>query len=114
VEGAIDLLWVDGAHRAKPAFDDLKRWGDRVRPGGRMLVHDSWCSVGVTFATLAAVTAAGDWRYDGRERSLAAYTRVPASPANRWKQVRELPWFAANVARKAKILLTRSGEPWPY
>ena len=114
VEGPVDLLWVDGAHRAKPAHDDLKHWGDRVRPGGRMLVHDSWCSVGVTLATLAAVTATGDWRYDGREGSLAAYTRVPASPANRWKQLKELPWFAKNVAKKAKIVATKSGEPWPY
>ena len=79
-----------------------------------MLVHDSWCSVGVTLATLAAVTASGDWRYDGRESSLAAYTKVPASPANRWKQLKELPWFAANVARKVKIVATRSGAPWPY
>jgi predicted O-methyltransferase YrrM len=114
VEGPVDLLWVDGAHRAKPAHEDLKRWGDRVRPGGRMLVHDSWCSVGVTLATLAAVTASGAWRYDGREGSLAAYTRVPASRANRWEQLKELPWFAANVARKVKIVATRSGDPWPY
>lgn len=114
VEGPVDLLWVDGAHRARPAHEDMRRWGDRVRPGGRMLVHDSWCSVGVTLATLAAVTARGGWRYDGRESSLAAYTRVPASPANRWAQLRELPWFAANVARKVKIVATRSDAPWPY
>ena len=114
VDGPVDLLWVDGAHRAKPAHADLTRWGNRVRPGGRMLVHDSWCSVGVTLATLAAVTGSGDWRYDGREGSLAAYTRVPASPRNRWKQLRELPWFAKNVAKKLKIVATRSDAPWPY
>jgi SAM-dependent methyltransferase len=114
VEGHVDLLWVDGAHRARPAHQDLRRWGDRVRPGGRMLVHDSWCSVGVTLATLVAVTASGEWRYDGREGSLAAYTRVPASRGNRWKQLTELPWFAKNVATKAKIVVTRSKAPWPY
>ena len=114
VAGPVDLLWVDGAHRARPAHEDLRRWGDRVVPGGRMLVHDSWCSVGVTLATLAAVTVRGGWRYDRREGSLAAYTRVPAAPANRWAQIRELPWFAANVARKVKIVATRSDAPWPY
>lgn len=114
VAGDVDLLWIDGAHRIAPAHDDLRRWGDRVRPGGRMLVHDSWCSVGVTLATLAAVTARGRWRYDGREGSLALYTRTTATAGNRLGQLRELPWFAANVARKLKIVATRSGEPWPY
>lgn len=114
VDGAIDLLWVDGAHRAKPAHDDLRQWGARVRPGGQMLVHDSWCSVGVTLATLAAVTATAGWRYDGRAGSLAVYTKVPATRANRLAQLKELPWFAANVARKVRIVATRSGDPWPY
>jgi predicted O-methyltransferase YrrM len=114
VADPIDLLWVDGAHRFGPARADLKAWGDRVRPGGRMLVHDSWCSVGVTLATLAAVTAGGRWRYDGREGSLAAYTRGPGSLANRGRQLRELPWFAANVARKVSIAARRSDDPWPY
>jgi predicted O-methyltransferase YrrM len=110
----IDLLWVDGAHRFGPARSDLRAWGDRVRPGGRMLVHDSWCSVGVTLATLAAVTAGGRWRYDGREGSLASYSREPATWANRGRQLRELPWFAANVARKLSIVVRRSDDPWPY
>ena len=114
VEGEVDLLWVDGAHRFRPAHDDLRDWGNRVRPGGRMLVHDSFCSVGVTLATLAVVTAGGRWRYDGRERSLAAYTRTPAPLSNRARQLAELPWFAANVARKLSIVVRRSDDPWPY
>jgi predicted O-methyltransferase YrrM len=114
VAGQVDLLWVDGAHRFRPAYDDLREWGDRVTPGGRMLVHDSWSSVGVTLATLAAVTAKGGWRYDGRERSLAAYTRTDASASNRARQLRELPWFAGNVARKLSIVVRRSDDPWPY
>ena len=114
VPGSVDLLWVDGAHRYAPARDDLRDWGARVLPGGRMLVHDSWCSVGVTLATLRALTAGGEWRYDGRVGSLACWTKVPASRANRRRQLAELPWFAANVARKARIVLTRSDAPWPY
>jgi Methyltransferase domain len=114
VAGHVDLLWVDGAHRFGPARDDLRRWGARVLPGGQMLVHDSWCSVGVTLATLAEVTAKGGWRYDGRESSLAVYTRVPASVGNRGRQLGELGWFAGNVARKVSIMATRSAAPWPY
>jgi hypothetical protein len=114
VPGQVDFLWVDGAHRFAPARDDLKDWGDRVKPGGRMMVHDSWCSVGVTLATLAAITLRGGWRYDGRERSLAAYTRTPAPLSNRGRQLAELPWFAANVARKLSIVARRSDDPWPY
>ena len=52
VTGPVDVLFVDGAHRFGPARADLVRWGDRVRPGGRMLVHDAWSSVGVTLALL--------------------------------------------------------------
>ena len=48
VTGDIDLLYVDGAHRYEPARDDLEQWGTRVRPGGTMLVHDAFSSVGVT------------------------------------------------------------------
>jgi hypothetical protein len=114
VDGLVDLLWVDGAHRVRPAFDDLRHWGDRVRPGGQMLVHDSWCSVGVTFATLAAVTARRGWRYDGREGSLASYTREPAPLQNRARQLAELPWFVSNVARKLSIVVRRADDPWPY
>jgi predicted O-methyltransferase YrrM len=114
VTGDVDLLWVDGAHRFAPARDDMKRWGDRVRPGGQMLVHDSWSSVGVTLATLAAVTATGTWRYDGRVGSLAAYTRAPSSWGNRGRQLREMGWFAGNVAKKVSIVVTRRDAPWPY
>ena len=30
VDGPIDLLYVDGAHRFRPAADDIGRWGERV------------------------------------------------------------------------------------
>jgi predicted O-methyltransferase YrrM len=113
VDGGVDLLWVDGAHRFGPARADLRAWGNRVRAGGRMLVHDSWCSVGVTLATLVAVTPSA-WRYDGRMGSLAMYTRVPPSIGNRLRQLRELRWFAGNIARKVAILARRRDEPWPY
>ena len=127
VEGPVDLLYVDGAHRFAPARDDLVRWGDRVPAGGRMLVHDSFSSVGVTLA-LALVTIAGRrWRYEGRDGSLAEFARADlrgaARARNAVRQVAQLWWFARNLAVKALIvarlrplarLLGHREGPWPF
>jgi hypothetical protein len=130
VEDGVDLLYVDGAHRLRPAVDDIARWGARVRPGGRMLVHDSFSSIGVTLALLWLLLLGGDFVYAGRERSLAEYRRVgqPLSPAERarnaTRQLAQLPWFARNVLIKAAIvaraprgllrLLGHDSRDWPY
>jgi hypothetical protein len=129
VEGPIDLLYVDGAHRLGPATEDIARWGARVRPGGSMLVHDSFSSIGVTLALLRLLALGGDFVYVGRERSLAEYRRVgtPLSPAERLRnagrQLAQLPWFARNVVIKVAIvlrarpllrLLGHDSYDWPY
>ena len=130
VDGPIDLLYVDGAHRFGPARDDIARWGSRVRPGGRMLVHDSFSSIGVTLALLRLLLLGGEFVYAGRERSLAEYRRVGAKLSagerlrNAARQLRELPWFARNVLIKVTIvlrapvavlrLLGHSSRDWPY
>jgi len=128
VVGEIALLYVDGAHRFGPAREDIARWGARVRPGGTMLVHDSFSSVGVTGALLVECVARGGWRYAGRTGSLAEYERVSlrgvARLGNAARQVAELPWFARNVLLKALVLARlrpvahRLGLPagmhWPY
>ena len=129
VEGPVDLLYVDGAHRYAPARDDIARWGERVRPGGTMLVHDAFSSVGVTLALLRLMLLSREFRYAGRSRSLAEYRRVerPLSGGSRvsdaGRQLAELPWFARNLLVKLAIVLRlrplarllghRSGE-WPY
>ena len=123
VDGEFDLLFVDGAHRFGPARDDLVRWGARVRPGGTMLVHDSFSSIGVTLATLASVTFGGRWRYVGRTGSLAEYRREPPTLGSRAAQLAQLPWFARNVIVKVAIvsrlrplarLMGHDGTDWPY
>jgi predicted O-methyltransferase YrrM len=127
VSGPVDLLYVDGAHRLRPAMDDISRWGARVRPGGTMLVHDSFSSIGVTLALLRLMALGGDFVYAGRERSLAEYRRVGTTlrPAERvrnaLRQLAELPWFARNVAIKVALvaraprpLLRLLGPDWPY
>ena len=127
VAGELDLLYVDGAHRFGPARDDLARWGERVRPGGRMLVHDSFSSVGVTLASMRLLLAGSQFRYVGRSGSLAEYARERldgrARLGNALSQLAQLPWFARNLALKLAIVLRlrplarllghRSG-PWPY
>jgi predicted O-methyltransferase YrrM len=116
VPGPVDVLFVDGAHRFGPARADLARWGDRVRPGGRMLVHDAWSSVGVTLALLATTVFGRRWRYVGRTGSLAEFVRDDESGGanNALRQLRELPWFARNVVVKALILARVRRGPWPY
>ena len=81
VAGPVDLLYVDGAHRFGPARADLVRWGARVRPGGRMLVHDAFSSIGVTLALLTRPSFGRRWRYAGRDGSLAEYVREDARGA---------------------------------
>jgi predicted O-methyltransferase YrrM len=108
VHGAVDLLYVDGAHEFRPANSDLREWGARVRPGGTMLVHDAFSSVGVTLAQVVSLFLSEEFRYVGRTGSLAQYTRerVPALARvpNALRQGLQLPWFARNVAVKAAIL----------
>ncbi len=127
VEGDIDLLYIDGAHRYRPARDDIRDWGARVAEGGVLLIHDSFSSIGVTLALLTQLFFSGRFRYVGRSGSMTEYRCEPvrgtARLANALHQAAQLPWFARNVAIKALILgrlgaLTRllgHREPtWPY
>ena len=127
VEGEIDVLHIDGAHRFGPAREDIKAWGARVAPGGSMLIHDSFSSVGVTGAIFSALLVSADWRYVGRSRSLAEYRREPvaglARAGNVGRQLAQLPWFLRNVTIKALLVahlgkvakaLGHDGTHWPY
>jgi predicted O-methyltransferase YrrM len=114
VPGPVDLLWVDGAHRFGPARDDLRRWGARVRPGGRMLVHDAFSSVGVTLALLTTTLDGRRWAYEGRAGSLAAFRRAPGGARSAAAQAAQLPWFARNAVLKALTVARLRRGPWPY
>ena len=100
-----------------------------MRPGGTLLVHDSFSSVGVTVALLRLLALGGSFAYVGRERSLAEYRRVatPLRPverlANAGRQLAQLPWFARNVLIKVALvtrarpllrLLGHRSTAWPY
>jgi predicted O-methyltransferase YrrM len=128
VEGEVELLYVDGAHRYRPARADIERWGARVAPGGTMLVHDAYNAVGVMLAQLRVLFLSRCWRYVGRTRSLAEYRREELDRAARLRnavaQLRGLPWFVRNglikvalVARArpvARLLGLPDEDDWPY
>ena len=108
VEGEIDLLYIDGAHRYGPALADIRAWGARVADGGTMLIHDSFSSIGVTLAIMRALFTSGEFRYIGRSQSMTEYRREQlkgvARVRNLLRQLAELPWFARNVI--IKVLIT--------
>ncbi len=124
VHDPIDVLYIDGAHRFAPARADIVDWGARVRPGGTMLIHDSFSSIGVTLAILRELVPSSEWEYVGRSRSLAVYEKRSVGRAgNAARQAAQLPWFAKNVALKVLLtlglgkLLRTLGKPepaWPY
>jgi predicted O-methyltransferase YrrM len=118
VDGPIALLYVDGAHRYGPARADLANWGRRVSPGGAMLVHDAFSSVGVTLALLTECVFSSRWRYAGRTGSLAEYERASLHGVERVRNVArqlvELPWFARNLVIKVLIVARLRSGPWPY
>lgn len=127
VPGPVDLLYIDGAHRMTPALSDIRRWGAKVKPGGDLLIHDSFSSVGVTGALAASLFTGADFRYLGRSESMTHYRRERLSRSDRarnaLRQAAQLPWFARNVLIKALIvarlgrvtrLLGHDPETWPY
>ena len=113
VEAPVDLLYVDGAHQYRPAVTDIRRFGEKVRPGGTMLIHDSFSSVGVTLAILTDLVLASNWRYMGRSRSLTEYRKEPVRGVSRItnaaRQLAQLPWFARNRAGKVLLLAKQRG-----
>jgi predicted O-methyltransferase YrrM len=129
VHGTIDVLFIDGAHRYRPARADIRDWGGRVADGGTMLIHDAFSSIGVTMAIVRELLGGDRFRYVGRSRSLAEYradlagTGWRARLHNATRQTGQLAWFTRNVAlkvflvsggRTALRLLRRPVPSWPY
>lgn len=128
IEGAVDVLYIDGAHRYAPARADIRDWGARVGDGGTMLIHDSFSSIGVTLAILRELLLGSRFRYVGRSRSMTIYRADLAGGwgargSNALRQLAQLPWFVKNLLLKlvltlglGKLLgrLGRSVPEWPY
>jgi len=128
VTGDVAVLYVDGAHRFAPARADIRDWGARVAPGGTLLIHDSFSSVGVTLAILRELLVGRRFRYVGRSRSLAEYRADldgtgRSVAVNALRQLAQLGWFVQNLLVKVVISLrggrllerlTRRPAEWPY
>ncbi len=133
VDGPVDVLFIDGAHRYAPARADIRDWGARVKPGGTVLIHDAFSSVGVTLAICRELVAGRRFRYVRRCGSLAVYRadldRADLEPgrgsraANALRQAGALPWFAKNLAVKVALTahlggvlrrITGHDVEWPY
>jgi len=125
VDGEIDVLYIDGAHRYAPARTDIRDWGARVRTGGTMLIHDSFSSIGVTGAIMRELLLSDRFRYVTRSRSLAVYRADPGEgrASSALHQIAQLPWFIKNVGLKVVLtaglgkVMTKLGRKrpdWPY
>lgn len=120
VEGGIAVLYIDGAHRYAPARADIRDWGARVSPGGTMLIHDSFSSIGVTLGILRELLLSGRFRYVGRARSLTEFRADldgtgKSRAVNALRIAAQLPWFAKNLLIKVLITLKLGGSrEWPY
>jgi predicted O-methyltransferase YrrM len=128
VGGEITVLYIDGAHRYAPARQDIAEWGRRVAPGGTLLIHDSFSSIGVTLAIGRELMFGSRFRYVGRARSLTIYHADldgsgKSRALNALRQLAQLPWFAKNVMLKVLLKLGfgklwtmfgRSAPEWPY
>ena len=108
VDGDVDVLFVDGAHAYRAARADIDRWGARVSPGGTMLVHDAYLSVGVTLAIFRSLVPGTTFRFAGRTRSLVYYRRERIGGRARLRHVMShippLAWFGRNLVIRAALL----------
>lgn len=106
--GPADLVYVDGKHDYWTLRDDL-RWVEHLRPGGGLLVHDAFSSLGVTLGLLRTLPVSRRLRYAGRVGSLARLEAAAPSLADRARVLGELPWFARNLVVKVLLRLRLPG-----
>lgn len=104
----LDLLFIDGKHDVVTVRDDL-RWTAYVRPGGRVLVHDCFSSIGVTLGVLPLLRPGAPLRYLSRTRSLAVFEAGTPTAADRARLLREMPWWTRNIAMKVLLRLRLRG-----
>jgi predicted O-methyltransferase YrrM len=117
--GPVDLLYIDGKHDYWTFTDDL-RWSAYLVPGGEVLVHDCFSSVGVTTGVLAKVLLSRRLAFADRVGSLARFRLRHPDARDRIRVLRQLPWFARNVVVKVLLrlrlrpLVALLGHTGPY
>jgi predicted O-methyltransferase YrrM len=101
-KGDVGLLYIDGKHDYWTVMDDV-RWSAFLAPGARVLIHDAFCSVGVTSALLDWALLRGNLRYLSREGTLAVFDLARPGTADRRAFLDQVPWFLRNVTIKASL-----------
>jgi predicted O-methyltransferase YrrM len=99
-----DVVYVDGKHDYRTVRDDL-RWADHLAPGGVLLVHDAFSSLGVTTALLRELWLGRRLRYVDRIGSLARLEPGCPTVADRARVLGELPWWVRNLVVKVLLRL---------
>ena len=101
---SIDYLYIDGKHDVWTLSDDLL-WHRFLAPGGPVLVHDAFSSIGVTLGILLRVLPGSDLAYEGREGSMALFRKRRPTLGDRFRILGELPWWIRNVGIKVLLRL---------
>jgi predicted O-methyltransferase YrrM len=115
----VDLVYIDGKHDYWTFTDDL-RWSGFLAPGGEILVHDCFSSVGVTSGLVAKVLPSRRYTYVDRAGSLARFRLARPGAADRVRMLGQLPWFVRNVFIKVLLrlrlrpLARLAGHAGPY
>ena len=103
-ERPLDLLYIDGKHDYWTLSDDL-RWAVHLPPGGAVVIHDCFSSIGVTLGILRHVLFSSGLAYERRSDSQALFRVRRPRPADRVRILRELPWWLRNVFIKVLLRL---------
>ena len=111
------LVYVDGKHDYWTVTDDLK-WAEHLPPGGILVLHDAFSSIGVTLASAASRAAGPGADLPAAHRRRWRSCNGPARACgDRLRLVAQLPWFARNVAVKIALRAGRlvgHRRPDPY
>jgi hypothetical protein len=100
----VDLLYIDGKHDYWTLSNDL-RFSRHLAPGGAMLIHDSFSSIGVTLGLLRHVLLSREITYERRSDSQALFRKRRPSLRDRWRVLAEMPWWIRNVFLKVLLRL---------
>lgn len=115
----VDLVYVDGKHDFASVRHDLgwARWLPRDAP---VFVHDAFSSLGVTSALLAILLTSRQLTFVGRTGSLAELRVQEPTTTDRFRVLRQLPWWGRNLLVKVALrlrlgrLATALGHQGPY
>lgn len=103
----IGLILIDGAHDRASVIADIDGWEHHVAPGGIVMFHDAFSSVGVTRALTERHLLGRQFRCLGSHRSLVVLRREDLGPVGQLRSTSRFaagyPYFARNLAIKLSL-----------